>query len=293
MNEEQRESLFDLLTKKAVHGLEPRDEAELASFDERLVKNEFRSFEAAAAAVNLVCVSADEQMPANLRARILASAPTHFRTADEPAPVDLKPWQAVQPPVFEQIAEPEYRPARSWFGWLGWAAAAAAVAALAINLWLTRTPSASQQAAVTPPAETPRALSPAEQRDVFILNTPDLIRAKWAAGNVQDAKQVAGDVVWSDSKQFGYLRLTGLPKRTAPEHCYQLWIFDRVQDKATPIDGGIFDVNSDGEVIIPINAKLKTDGPLMFALTVERHGGVVVSKREQIAALAKVEGRAS
>ena len=89
------------------------------------------------------------------------------------------------------------------------------------------------------------------------------------------------------------MRLSGLPVRAAPDFCYQLWIFDKVQDKATPIDGGTFDVTQEGEIIIPINAKIRASGPLMFAITIERHGGVVVSKREKIAALAKVETQSS
>ena len=111
-------------------------------------------------------------------------------------------------------------------------------------------------------------------------------------GNVKDIK-VTGDIVWSDSKQQGYMRFRGLPANDATKTCYQLWIFDQTQDKATPIDGGIFDVASNGEVIVPINAKLTAVKPEMFALTVERHGGVVVSKREKIAALAKVETHSS
>ena len=74
---------------------------------------------------------------------------------------------------------------------------------------------------------------------------------------------------------------------------YQLWIFDKTQDAKTPIDGGTFDVNSDGEVVIPINAKLKAQEPAMFAITMEKAGGVVVSDRKKIAALAKVENQSS
>ena len=85
------------------------------------------------------------------------------------------------------------------------------------------------------------------------------------------------------------MRFRGLPANDGKAETYQLWIFDKTQDKATPIDGGTFDVPADGEVVIPINAKLKAAGPEMFAITIEKPGGVVVSKREKIAALAKVE----
>ena len=39
----------------------------------------------------------------------------------------------------------------------------------------------------------------------------------------------------------------------------------------------MFDVTKDGEVIIPIDAKLAVASPAAFAITVERPGGVVVS----------------
>jgi anti-sigma-K factor RskA len=95
-------------------------------------------------------------------------------------------------------------------------------------------------------------------------------------------------VVWSDEKQAGYMRFRGLPANDPTKQTYQLWIFDETQDPKTPIDGGTFDVNADGEVIIPINAKLKARKPAMFAVTVEKPGGVVVSDRKNIVALAKV-----
>ena len=85
------------------------------------------------------------------------------------------------------------------------------------------------------------------------------------------------------------MRFRGLPKNDGSKETYQLWIFDKTQKKETPIDGGTFDVTTDGEVIIPINAKLKAQGPALFAITIEKPGGVVVSDRKKLAALAKVE----
>ena len=71
---------------------------------------------------------------------------------------------------------------------------------------------------------------------------------------------------------------------------YQLWIFDAKQDERYPIDGGVFDVDpQSGDVIVPIRAKLHVVDPKMFAVTVEKPGGVVVSSRDRIALLAKVD----
>lgn len=74
-----------------------------------------------------------------------------------------------------------------------------------------------------------------------------------------------------------------------PKSSIQLWIFDRNQSEETPIDGGVFDITSTEEVIIPINAKLLVQEAYMFAVTIEKPGGVVVSSRERLPLLAKVE----
>ncbi len=49
----------------------------------------------------------------------------------------------------------------------------------------------------------------------------------------------------------------------------------------------VFDVSSTGEVIVPIAAKLRVDDATLFSVTIERPGGVVVSKRERIVVTAK------
>ena len=84
------------------------------------------------------------------------------------------------------------------------------------------------------------------------------------------------------------MRFKGLPVNDKTKESYQLWIFDETQDEKTPIDGGIFDVNSNGELIVPVTAKLNVRKPKLFAVTVEKAGGVVVSKREKIPVLAKL-----
>ena len=48
-------------------------------------------------------------------------------------------------------------------------------------------------------------------------------------------------------------------------------------------------IDSDGETIIKIDARLKAKNPSLFAVTIEKAGGVVVSGRGRIAALAKRE----
>lgn len=281
MTEEQRELFFDLLAKKAVYGLDEAEDNQLAEFDRAAVDAEFASLEMSAAAIGLAGVTDIEPLPDHLRVRILKNAPLVDEIRDDKR---AKVYEAGD--VFGDKRS-------SWFGWLGWAAAAAACVALAFNIWFTRSQSTAEFVKNPPTVEQPQTLTVAQKREELLNTSRDIVKANWAAGNVKDIKQVTGDVVWSDEKQAGYIRLRGLPVKGAPEFCYQLWIFDKVQDKATPIDGGTFDVTEEGEIVIPINAKIQTSGPQMFALTIERHGGVVVSKRDQIAALAKVETQSS
>ena len=44
------------------------------------------------------------------------------------------------------------------------------------------------------------------------------------------------------------------------------------------MDGGVFDVeDASGEILIPIDAKLRVIDPAAFVITAEKPGGVVVS----------------
>lgn len=275
MSEERREVFFDLLTKKAIYGLDEAEERQLASFDADL-ESELLSFEMTAAAITLTNVDPSEKMPSHLMARIADAA-------KEPA---------AEAPVFS-YAEEGPSAGSSWFGWLGWIAAAAACVALGVNIYLTRIEPGPLTAVNVAPSPTPQPPSPAEMRQEMMRTTAGLITANWAPGNMKDIKSISGDVVWSDERQAGYMRLRGLPVNDKTKETYQLWIFDKTQDKATPIDGGTFDVTAEGDVIIPIDAKLKASEPAMFAITMEKPGGVVVSKREKIAALATVETKST
>lgn len=277
MNQERQDLFYDLLAKKAVYGLDAEEQQMLDSLDNGTLDAELESLEIAASAIGLAGLHSVEPLPAQLYSKIAKNA---AKSVGSPQPAQNS-WPASAEHHSTGVG-------RSWFNWLGWAAAAAACIALAFNIWLTRFQPGYDQT-VVPKIEAPPLPTVAQLREEFIRSTKDLTQANWAPGNVQDLKQVSGDVVWSDEKQAGFMRFRGLPVNDVTTTCYQLWIFDKTQDKATPIDGGIFDVTTDGEVIVPINAKLSAEDPAMFAITVERHGGVVVSDRERIAALAKVE----
>ncbi|MEM0895816.1 MAG: anti-sigma factor [Verrucomicrobiota bacterium] len=98
---------------------------------------------------------------------------------------------------------------------------------------------------------------------------------------------LSGDVVWSDSEQTGFMRLSGLAANDPTQAQYQLWIVDPTR-ASEPVDGGVFDiVAGSGESIVPIDAKLPIQHPKAFVITREKPGGVVVSKQEIVVAIAQ------
>lgn len=150
----------------------------------------------------------------------------------------------------------------------GWMAAAAM---LVFSLWLTRD---------KPP------LPPAQAELRLRAEAADLIERKFAG--VGDFKQAAGSVIWSDQLQQGYMTLEGIPVNNPTQTQYQLWIVDPARDPDSPVDGGVFDIPTDGSpVVIPIAAKLALNKPQAFVITLEQPGGVVKSKQEKVVALAK------
>ncbi|MEJ7624008.1 MAG: anti-sigma factor [Pyrinomonadaceae bacterium] len=277
MNEEQREKFFDLLTKKAVYGLDTDEQGELDTME--MNAEEVLSLEMTVAAISMIGLPHDEPMPTHLYKRILADAEHVW--AGEPALPEPSRY-----PIHGADTAEASSPG-GMLSWLGWLAAAAACIALALNLYFTRIQPTPEIVKETPRIEQPPVFTPAQLREQ-LLASPSIVRASWAGGNVKELKQVSGDVVWSDEKQTGYMRFRGLPVNDVAT-CYQLWIFDKTQDPKRPIDGGVFDVSSEGEVVIPIDAKLRAEGAYQFAVTIEKKGGVVVSDKEKIAALAKVQ----
>jgi len=131
-------------------------------------------------------------------------------------------------------------------------------------------------------ARGPRSLR--AQHDELAATTAALA---WTVTPDPAAKGASGDVVWSKDEQRGFMKFTGLAINDPTQYQYQLWIFDATRDQAYPVDGGVFDVTSTGEVIVQIDPKLHVNDATMFAVTIEKPGGVVVSKRERIVVLAK------
>lgn len=274
------ERLAELLSDRAALGsLAPAEAAEL----DRLLREhpgvDATSYElaAAAAAVALLRDAPAERLPEGLARAIEASGRETVASIRN----STRPAREVEPIPFRQPA-----PARSSAG-LAWLAAAACLV-MAITGWWP-----GLFTARTPTITAPQPLTLAQLRDELLVADPQAIKVAWAmpAPEKPDAacpSGCQGDVVWSPERQIGYMRFTGLAANDPGQSQYQLWIFDKNQPEETPVDGGVFDITASGEVIIPIDAKLKVVEPFLFAVTVEKPGGVVRSKRERIPVLAKV-----
>lgn len=282
----------ELLLARATEGLDDAETAELAA----LGAEHDASFDLAAASIDIATLRTVEAMPAGLADKILVAAgvaqppsspaiPTTLagvvpaRPAGAPQPAQPQPAQPQ--PTDELAAARARKPSRA--GVIAAYTAAAAGIALAIGavLWARNQP----PQVVTKEIEKvviPATLTPGEARAQLLATAPDATTLAWTATEDPAAQGASGDVVWSASRQKGFMRFAGLAVNDPKQLQYQLWIFDKHRDQAFPVDGGVFDVTPAGEVIVPISAKLPVGEPVLFAVTVEKPGGVVVSKRERI-----------
>ena len=145
----------------------------------------------------------------------------------------------------------------NWPARWGWAAAAAMVI-----VWVVST-----------------VLLPGRQtipEGVSVQAAPDLVRLPWRS-EIPGYEEVGGEMAWSDTLQAGEMRFAGLPPNDPELQQYQLWIVDPDRYEH-PVDGGVFDAIANGDIVIPVEAKLNVDEPVAFAVTLEQRGGVVVSQ---------------
>lgn len=238
----------ELLADRALGVLDDADAREL----DALGLDDDESFERAAAAL-AVATLPRETLPPALAAKLLAAAPHETAVRS--------PWRHA-----------------------GWLAAAAALVLAVGTWWWSRQPApAPRVVTVTVPVPVAPPPAPsAETARAALLKAPDAEQLAWKPTRDPAAAGVSGDVVWSDREQRGYMRFVGLAPNDPRQQQYQLWIFDAARDQAFPVDGGVFDVGANGEVIVPIHSKLAVSKAALFAITIERPGGVVVSKREHI-----------
>ena len=240
-----RERLDELLADEAAAALEADTAEELASLVARHPAVPRDDLLQAAGLVQVACLRRNtmHRMPAGLAGRLASQGEALMR-----------------PKV--AVLRPAGKPASRLAGSMGWALAAM----LAIAFVVVR----NEPAVVAP------GLDVVAARTSLTNSAPDVLTLPWAPPTAAGYERVKGDVVWSQSRQQGYLRLANLPVNDPARMQYQLWIVDPERD-THPVDGGVFNVSVAGEVIIPIQAKLLIRSPKAFAITAEQPGGVVVS----------------
>jgi hypothetical protein len=230
-----------------------------------------------AAAAELTALLAQEartgadELPAHLADRIVGVGEALVRTTRT---------TAQSPTAVTPLPARPASPLRSVAMWGGWLAAAAAMV-----IWV-----ASPRATPSVP-RTALAANGAALRDSLLNADSTLVRLAWTATADSSAHGATGDVVWSAKAQRGVMRIAGLLPNDGKRWQYQLWIFDKQRDQKYPVDGGVFDIPPGSrEVFVPIDARVPVGEAVMFAITVEKAGGVVVSTRERVALLAKPAG---
>jgi anti-sigma-K factor RskA len=157
----------------------------------------------------------------------------------------------------------------AWSGWL----AAAACLAIAIGVAARRT----------------GPTDPARAREQFLETASDAATAPWGEWDSPEQRGVAGEVVWSESAQRGYMTFRGLGPNDPTEEQYQLWIIDE-RGLEQRISGGVFDSDADGEVVVEIEPAVEIRGAAAFAVTIERPGGVWVSDMSRRVVIAALPG---
>jgi len=293
MTEKERQRMLELLADQAAFGLNDEESAEL-----RMYMNQFpeweddNSFDLTAAAIGLAHLNATEPLPENLHKRLAIDAEQFFdstKKARELLSSASKSEETVGGFTPQNVGDEIIAETKSPFWqWLGWAVAAAACIALAVNLSLTRFQKQPEIVQEPKTIQTPTPeLTAVQKREQFLASAADKIQTIWTEAKPKGG-EISGDVVWSNTKQEGYLRLRGLPANDPNKETYQLWIVDETQNEKTPVSGGVFDVQGNGEIIVPIDAQLKVIKPKLFAITKEKPGGVVVSSPEKIIAIAKI-----
>jgi len=254
------ERLVELLVQRATEGLSANEQVELNRLLAEGNYTDAEQFETTAAALLLASSLEDEPMPDSLKSRLEQRADAFAATA--PSAVST---------LTPKSPATSSAPSSGKLAWF----AAAACAVLAIAGWWPRLQ--EQDLDVTRARQQLLAQAAVVQRD-------------WKPTEDPAARGVTGDIVWDAKTQVGYMRFRGLPANNPQQMQYQLWIFDSTRGDQYPVDGGVFDIpaNSGGEVIVPILARLPIRDPALFAVTIEKPGGSVVSSRERIVVVAPV-----
>lgn len=272
----------DLLILRATDGLDADQQQQFDQFvsehpERNRIELEAEKYELTAAAIDLgienvnseSSQNSQNEMPAALRQKVLEGAKRHFESGSE---------ESSGAPILTPKLEGGLTSREA----LAWLAAAAAVVLL-LTGWNPFGQAAAPVADNSPGQMTPTIEE--EFADFVSGELADLIRIPWTQNQGSNA---SGEVAWRDSSQSGFMVFNGLKPNNPAQSQYQLWIFDANTGDDFPVDGGVFDIAAGMETIVPIDARIPVNDTVMFAITEEKPGGVVVSDRKRLPLLAKV-----
>ncbi len=255
--------LLELLADRALFELSSEQQAELDSLLANSPEFDTEELDRVAATAFLATLTEQNELPAALATKI---------ASDGRAMVGVQ-FKRTLPPAGSPLSRREMA---AWF--------TAAAALLVAAFFGTR--ATEQEVAEFIPDES----NAAELKADLALTQEGLTQVAWAPGTDEAGKQATGEVLWDNKRQQGVMSFKGLPVNDPKKSQYQLWIFDTAQDEKYPVDGGVFDIPAgQDEVLVPIHAKLPIVDPTLFAITIEKPGGVVVSSRERLPLLAQVD----
>jgi hypothetical protein len=299
--------LAELAVERWLEGLGAPQSIEFETLRARHPAFDIESLEEVAAVLRVSLTDSQDGLPERVRVRLAKGADEYFGPR-------ATPYEGFAMTDLERVSTTD-RP-RFWLAYGGWLTAAASLL-LSVTLWVERPAPVQEARTVTPPAPstirqvpaTPAVTASTPEQDVpdteasntsggelgdsaaeraqFMKIHAWLLQRSFLPGSDPTGQAVRGDVVWDANSQTGYMRFHGLRRNDPNVEQYQLWIFDARRDERYPVDGGVFDVrNASGDEVIRFAARLNVEVPLMFVVTVERRGGVVVSDRSRVAAVA-------
>ncbi len=252
MNANPPDRLLDLLAAEATQGLSETEARELAGLLVMFPDTDPDALAHAAAAADLALSDDPEPLPPHLATQIERQGMAHLG------------YEMLPEPSYESSAPPP-RPRPSRFTFLGWSVAAGLAA---VFLWMEMPPSPPNFA-------------------------KEYVKLKKIAGTqefVGDKESVTGTAAWNGGKQEGYIEVRGLPPLDPTKEQYQIWIVDGGRTDPQPVDGGLFDLTSDGTAVVRVSAKLQVKEAKQLAITKEPTGGVVVSKGPMLLVLVPKQG---
>jgi hypothetical protein len=299
--------LAELAVERWLDGLASPESVEFETLRARYPSFAVDSLEEVAACLGVTPSASPVAVPERVRMKLAEGADNYFGPRATPS-------ASVAANDRDREATTDRR--RLWLSYGGWLTAAASLL-LAVTLWVKRpvavevAGSTAAPAAAAKTGELPAApsgevatvnhvperaasttpgselIDSAVERAQFMKTHAWLVQRSWLPGTDPTGEAVSGDVVWDANSQTGYMRFHRLRRNDPNVEQYQLWIFDARRDERFPVDGGVFNVsNAEGDEVVRFSARLKVEVPLMFVVTVERRGGVVVSDRSRVSAIA-------